>query len=119
MIGHWHGLVIDCPDPSGLASFYEELLGMQRLDESDDWVTIGDAPDRPGIAFQEAKDLVPPSWPDPAIPQQMHFDIRVDDLATAELEVLKLGAKRLPGGNDGCWIYSDPVGHPFCLCQID
>jgi hypothetical protein len=49
----------------------------------------------------------------------MHFDIRVDDLATAENEVLKLGAKRLPGGNDRCWIYGDPVGHPFCLCLID
>jgi hypothetical protein len=48
MIGRWHGLVIDCPDPQALATFYQELLGMIRLDDSPGWVTIGDAPDRPG-----------------------------------------------------------------------
>jgi len=26
-IAHWHGLVIDCPDPSPQARFYESLLG--------------------------------------------------------------------------------------------
>jgi hypothetical protein len=56
MIGRWHGLVIDCPDPSALAAFYQELLGMIRLDESPAWVTIGDAPDRPGLAFQRVAD---------------------------------------------------------------
>ncbi|HEY2508195.1 MAG TPA: VOC family protein [Streptosporangiaceae bacterium] len=115
MIGHWHGLVIDTPDPRGLASFYEQVLGMQRLDDSADWVTIGDAPDRPGVAFQQALDLTPPTWPDTPVPQQMHLDIRVEDLAAAEQEALSLGAKRLPGGNDHCWIFADPSGHPFCL----
>jgi catechol 2,3-dioxygenase-like lactoylglutathione lyase family enzyme len=28
MIGTWHGLIIDCPDPQALAAFYREILGM-------------------------------------------------------------------------------------------
>ena len=36
MIGRLQGIVIDCPDPSGLASFYEELLGMIRVQDDGD-----------------------------------------------------------------------------------
>jgi hypothetical protein len=115
MIGRWHGLVIDCPDPSALASFYERLVGMQRIQDEGDWVVIGDAPDRPGIAFQRATDLRPPQWPDPEHPQQMHVDVRVDSLDQGEQEVLALGARRLPGGGETFRVFADPVGHPFCL----
>lgn len=115
VVGRWHAIVIDTPDPRALAAFYERVLGMQRLDDDEDWVTIGDAPDRPGIAFQQAPELAAPTWPDPRVPQQMHVDIRVDDLAVAEQQVLSLGASRLPGGNDHCWIFADPAGHPFCV----
>jgi catechol 2,3-dioxygenase-like lactoylglutathione lyase family enzyme len=118
MIGRWHGLVIDCPDPSALAVFYEELLGMQRVQDDGDWVVIGDAPDRPGLAFQRAPDLRPPQWPDPERPQQMHLDVRVDDIDAAEREVLALGARRLPGEGRRFRVYADPVGHPFCLVQF-
>jgi hypothetical protein len=38
---------------------------MIRLDDSAGWVTIGDAPDRPGLAFQRVADYSPPRWPDP------------------------------------------------------
>ena len=31
------------------------------------------------LAFQRATEWVPPRWPDPARPQQLHLDIRVDD----------------------------------------
>ena len=38
MIGTLHGVVIDCADPQSLASFYEELLGMVRVqDEPAGW----------------------------------------------------------------------------------
>ena len=63
MTGRWHGLVIDTPDPRGFATFYQELLGFVRVQDDDDWVVIGDAPDRPGLAFQRAPDLEPPGWP--------------------------------------------------------
>jgi hypothetical protein len=54
--------------------------------------------------------------PDPERPQQLHLDIRVDDVDAAEREVLELGATRLPGqSEDGFRVFADPVGHPFCL----
>jgi catechol 2,3-dioxygenase-like lactoylglutathione lyase family enzyme len=116
MIGRWHGLVIDCPDPSGLAGFYQALLGMQRVQDEDGWVVIGDAPDRPGLAFQRVPGLQPPQWPDPDYPQQMHLDVMVSDIDDAEDRALALGARRLPGGGDRFRVYTDPAGHPFCLC---
>jgi catechol 2,3-dioxygenase-like lactoylglutathione lyase family enzyme len=119
MIGRWHGLIVDCPDPSALAAFYAELLGMQRVQGDDNWVVIGDAPDRPGIAFQRVlSDFRPPTWPDPAIPQQTHIDVRVGDLDQAEPEVLALGATKLPGGGERFRVYADPAGHPFCLVSF-
>lgn len=115
MIGRWHGLVVDCPDPDRLALFYQELLGMIRVQEEADWVVIGDAPDRPGLAFARAADFQPPSWPDPAVPQQMHVDVRVADLDVGEQQVLERGARRLPGGGASFRVFADPAGHPFCL----
>ena len=53
------------------------------------------------------------------MPQPMHLDVLVEDLATAEARVSALGATPLsdvldPGPTQ--WrIYSDPAGHPFCL----
>ena len=118
VIGRWHGLVIDCPDPRSLASFYQDLLGMQRVQDDDHWVVIGDAPDRPGLAFQRAPDLQPPRWPDPGHPQQMHLDIAVNDIDQAEKQALALGARRLPGEGQSFRVYSDPAGHPFCLVKL-
>jgi catechol 2,3-dioxygenase-like lactoylglutathione lyase family enzyme len=118
MIGRWHGLVIDCPDPAELAEFYQELLGMQRVQDEGDWVVIGDAPDRPGVAFQRVADLRPPQWPNPDHPQQLHVDVRVSDLDAAEKAVLALGARRLSGGAASFRVFSDPAGHPFCLVSF-
>ncbi|HET6212169.1 MAG TPA: VOC family protein [Micromonosporaceae bacterium] len=115
MIGRWHGLIIDCPDPAALAAFYQELLGMVRVQDDGDFVVIGDAPDRPGVAFQRAPGLRAPGWPDGDPPQQMHFDVRVDDLDTAREKVLAIGATQLGGGGERFQVFADPAGHPFCL----
>jgi hypothetical protein len=116
MIGRWHGLIIDCPDPSGLAALYEQLLGMQRIQDDESRVVIGDAPGRPGLAFQLAPDYQPPRWPDH--PQQMHLDVRVNDLDASEQQVQALGAHRLPGGGETFRVFGDPAGHPFCLVSF-
>ena len=115
MIGKWHALVIDCEEPDPLAAFYQELLGMIRVEEDADWITIGDAADRPAVAFQRVDRLVRPQWPDAEHPQQMHLDIMVEDLDAAEAEVLRLGAASLGAGTDTFRVYTDPSGHPFCL----
>ena len=114
MIGRLYNVVIDCPDPAELAEFYAELLGQPITRREDDWVTVG-GDGSPGVAFQLAPDLQPPQWPNPARPQQFHLDFEVDDIETAEHQVLALGAKRLPGEGDDFRVYADPAGHPFCL----
>jgi catechol 2,3-dioxygenase-like lactoylglutathione lyase family enzyme len=114
-IGTLHCVVLDCPDPDQLATFYQELLGLNRVVDGADWISIGDVANPPGIAFQRATDFAPPTWPDPGVPQQAHFDIRVDDLDEAESRALALGARRLPGGGEEFRVFADPVGHPFCL----
>ena len=115
MIGKWQSLVIDCEDPDKLASFYQELLGMIRVQENDEWISIGDADDRPAMDFQRVERLVRPQWPDADHPQQMHVDVLVADLDAAEAEVLRLGATSLDAGTDTFRVYTDPSGHPFCL----
>jgi catechol 2,3-dioxygenase-like lactoylglutathione lyase family enzyme len=118
MIGRLHGIVIDCPDPSALARFYEQLLGWIRVQDDGDWVVIGEAADRVGLAFTRAAGFRAPTWPEPEVQQQMHFDVRVDDLDAAEAAAIGLGARRLPGGGDDFRVFADPAGHPFCLCVM-
>lgn len=112
MIGRLHHVILDCPDPARLARFYSALLGMPVVYESDDFVVIAQSDSTSGIAFQLASDHQPPRWPDPQYPQQFHFDVMVDDKATARRAVVALGGRRLDGGAD---VYADPAGHPFCL----
>ena len=118
MIGRLEKTVVDCPEPRELAAFYAELLGMQVTHDSPDWVTIGSGPGVRQVAFQRASPWRPPRWPDPEHPQQLHLDVRVDDVDAAERQVLALGARRpdpLPERESGFRVFIDPVGHPFCL----
>ncbi len=114
MIGRHHHVVIDCRDPGALAAFYAELIGLPVTYRSDDFVVIAENDHTSGFAFQLAPDHVPPRWPDPQCPQQMHLDVMVDDLEEAVPQVLALGATRLAAGDH---VFADPAGHPFCLIR--
>lgn len=63
--------------------------------------------------------IVPPSWPEPGHPQQMHLDVRVSDADEAEAALLALGARRRPTAAEsrhGSFrSFLDPAGHPFCI----
>lgn len=106
-----HHVVVDCPDPAALAEFYSALLGLPVTYRSDDWVVVATNDTSSGLAFQLAPGNPPPTWPDPAVPQQFHLDIMVEDVAAAVARVQALGAVPLDGEN----VYADPAGHPFCL----
>jgi catechol 2,3-dioxygenase-like lactoylglutathione lyase family enzyme len=112
VIGRLHHVIIDCPDPNSLAAFYSELLGLPITWAEDDFVVVSKDGRTSGLGFQRAPDHQPPEWPNPDRPQQIHFDIMVDDVDDAEPKVLELGARRLPAGDH---VYADPAGHPFCL----
>ncbi len=110
--------VLDTADPRSLAEFYCAVLGWEIQDASDDWVTIRGA-GGPGMAFQLAPGYVPPTWPDEAVPQQVHLDLDVPDLDRGEQQVVALGARPtgLPGGDANFRVFVDPAGHLFCLCK--
>lgn len=113
MYGRLHHVVIDCPDPHTLARFYSELLNQPITYQSDDFVVVAANDTTSGIAFQLAPDCRASTWPDPAVPQQMHLDIMVESVFDAARYVLGLGATNL----DGEGVFADPAGHPFCLVQ--
>jgi catechol 2,3-dioxygenase-like lactoylglutathione lyase family enzyme len=114
VIGRLHHCAFDCQDPMALATFYSQLLGLPITYVSDDWVVVSANDTTSGLAFQRAPDHKPPTWPDPAVPQQLHFDIMVEDPAEAGRQVQHLGAWLLDmEGN----VYADPAGHPFCLVR--
>jgi predicted enzyme related to lactoylglutathione lyase len=109
-------VVLDTDDPADLARFYMALLGWHIRWAEEDWVSIiggGDV----AIAFQLVLNYRPPTWPDEAVPQQLHFDLRVRDLPTAAAYAESIGARPVgePDESAGFRVFLDPSGHPFCL----
>jgi predicted enzyme related to lactoylglutathione lyase len=114
-IARFPSLVLDCPDPDALATFYGTMLDW-KISSSPGWAEVR-ADYGQCICFQRVEGYSPPRWPTQEAPQQMHLDVIVDDLDTAEAAVLKLGAVRdehQPGTSFR--VFLDPAGHPFCLC---
>jgi Glyoxalase-like domain len=122
-IARFQSFVIDCSDPGALATFYGTMLDW-KVDVSPGWADVRGEPGQ-CISFQQVEAYTPPRWPAQEIPQQMHLDVIVDDLDTAEADdldtaeaaVLALGAgkhEHQPGTSFR--VFLDPAGHPFCLC---
>ncbi|GAB2841860.1 VOC family protein [Actinoallomurus bryophytorum] len=107
-------VTVDCPDPFGLARFYQALAGGEVASSNDDFVTLSGGAVR--IDFQRVANPAT-SWPDEDSPRRVHLDFRVDDLERAEEELQRLGAtvaEHQPGGRR-FRVFFDPAGHPFCL----
>jgi catechol 2,3-dioxygenase-like lactoylglutathione lyase family enzyme len=114
-IARYPSIVIDCPDPESLATFYGAMLGW-KVDASGDWADIR-ADYGQCISFQHVDGYTAPDWPTQGRPQQMHLDVIVDDLDAGEAAVLELGATRHPHQPGTTFrVFLDPAGHPFCLC---
>jgi catechol 2,3-dioxygenase-like lactoylglutathione lyase family enzyme len=113
MIGRLHHVIFDCPDPLELATFYSRLLGSPITYQDDDFVVVAANDRSSGLAFQRSPDQRPATWPDPAVPQQIHVDVMVEDVPGSSPAVLALGATKL----DGYGVFADPAGHPFCLIK--
>lgn len=114
-IARYPNVALDCPDAAALAAFYGALLDW-KVETSPGWADIRSA-DGQCISFQQIEPYTAPKWPGQDVPQQMHLDVIVDDLDSAEAEVLKLGATKheyQPGKTFR--VFLDPAGHPFCLC---
>ena len=113
-IARFPSIVLDCPDPGALATFYGALLGWE-VSASADWAEI--RADNQCFCFQKVEGYRAPAWPGQEVPQQMHLDVMVEDLEAGEAAVVALGATRhdhQPGTTFR--VFLDPAGHPFCLC---
>lgn len=124
--------VLDTTDARGLAEFYRRLLGLTyrpgdeppAAGEPDDadWLVLRTPEGDRQLAFQETPEVRPTTWPDPAVPMQLHLDLTVG--SPAELEevrarALVLGATHLLDRTDDpdepLHVLADPAGHPFCV----
>ena len=113
-------VVFDAADLTAESAFWAGVLGGE-VHADDDWHMIY-ADGQPQVGVQLAPDHVPPEWPD-GTPQQVHLDLYVDDIKTADDQVKSLSAKLLQPADDiesasGFQVYADPAGHPFCLCWV-
>jgi len=119
-IAKYRLVALDCPDPRGLAEFYQRIVGgrIKQETDADHWVRL-ELDDASDIAFQRDDNYRAPQWPD-GLPQQAHLDLEVTDLDAAEREVLAVGATKasIQPTPDEWRVFLDPAGHPFCLVVI-
>jgi len=110
--------VLDAPDPSALASFYEQLLGWKRVADEPEWVQLQPPGGGFGLSFQSEPNFVAPTWPSVPGAQLMmlHLDIAVEDLDAGVQWAVDAGARIAEfQPQDDVRVMLDPVGHPFCL----
>jgi predicted enzyme related to lactoylglutathione lyase len=111
-------VVLDCPDPRALASFYAGLLGGRADTRDPEWCEVYLEEPSLKLAFQQVDPYQAPEWPD-GVPQQLHLDLTVPDLEAASARAVSSGASVLTGRVEeqgGVFIvHADPAGHPFCL----
>lgn len=126
-------VVLDTTEPRRLAEFYRELLGWtyRAGDEpppagepdprGEDWLVLrGDG--GVALAFQRVDELREATWPEGAVPQQLHLDMTVEDeeeLDEQHERVTLLGGRLLLDRRDDpeepLRVYADLSGHPFCI----
>jgi catechol 2,3-dioxygenase-like lactoylglutathione lyase family enzyme len=126
--------VLDSTDPRALAEFYRDLLGWSYRPgdeppapgepdpQGQDWLVLRAPGGGPQLAFQRTDELARSTWPDPAVPQQLHLDLAVsteEELRAEHAHALRLGAQVLFDRTDDpaepLWVFADPAGHPFCI----
>jgi catechol 2,3-dioxygenase-like lactoylglutathione lyase family enzyme len=127
-------VVLDTTDVRALAEFYRELFGLAYRDgdeppdagepdpAGEDWLVLRARPGGVQLAFQQVDALVPSTWPSGEVPQQLHLDCTVPDVAALDRQherALALGAQlrhdRADDPEEPLRVYADPSGHPFCL----
>jgi len=118
-------VTFDCPDAHALAEFYAKLLGWRVHEDAaePDWADVlpPEGEDHGfALACQQVENYRMPQWPDGDVPQQAHLDLYVDSIAEATELALAAGASKhevQPGSPNSFVVFTDPAGHPFCLCR--
>jgi Glyoxalase-like domain len=108
-------VTLDCADPAPLGQFWAALLDGRVVTSTPTVVVVLSSV--VDVAMVTVDDYVPPTWPDDAVPKQLHLDIATRDVEAAAVEAERLGARRAttqPQPDDFLVLF-DPAGHPFCF----
>ena len=127
-------VVLDTVDARRAAEFWRELLGWSYRPGDEppaaggpdlrgaDWLVLRHPEGGVGLAFQQVAEQARTTWPDQAVPQQLHLDHAVPDLDALRRQhdrVLALGGvlpiDRTDDPPEPPRVYADPDGHPFCV----
>lgn len=127
-------VVFDTTDARRAAEFWRQLLGLVYRSgheppppgEDDvagrDWVNLRRPDGTPLLAFQQVSALAASTWPADDVPQQLHLDLTVGDVAELDavhVRVMELGGvlllDRSDDSDEPLRVYGDPDGHPFCV----
>jgi catechol 2,3-dioxygenase-like lactoylglutathione lyase family enzyme len=126
--------VLETTDARRAAEFYRAFLGLEYRpgdepplagaddERGRDWLVLRTPDGHRALAFQQVATLLPTTWPDEGVPQQMHLDTMVADqaeLARQHDRALSLGATlrfdRFDDPEEPLRVYADPDGHLFCV----
>jgi catechol 2,3-dioxygenase-like lactoylglutathione lyase family enzyme len=125
--------VLDTTDPRAVAEFYRQLFGLayrpgdeppegEPDERGQDWLVLLDRGGTRSLAFQKVDALPETTWPEDGVPQQMHLDTAVSDVAELDRQhgrALALGARlrydRSDHAEEPLRVYADPAGHLFCI----
>ena len=111
-VGWLRAVVVDATDPSRLAEFWQEVLGVGVVERESDWIQL--APDRGGafLAFE-------PAAGEAASGFRTRPDIEVDDMDVARARIEELGGRLVeviharPG--ESHYRMADPEGNEFTV----
>ena len=126
--------VLDTEDPRATAEFYRQMFGLayrpgdepppagEPDERGQDWLVLLMPGGERSLAFQKVDRLPETTWPADGVPQQMHLDTSVPDVAELERQhqrALALGARlrydRTDDPEEPLRVYADPSGHLFCI----
>lgn len=109
---------LDCADPVALAAFYRQMLDLEEMFATPDFVALKGSAVL--LTFQRVADHRPPDWPDGPVPKQVHLELAVSDLDSEETRIIGLGATKaaVQPQPDNWRVLIDPAGHPFCITTL-
>jgi hypothetical protein len=114
-VAHIAAINFECTNPVPLARFWAAMLDGEIAVETPGFCAVKTSTVYLGAV--QVEDYQPPSWPSAERSQQLHLDLSVDDLDTAEKEAIRLGATKesQQPTPERSRVLRDPAGHPFCL----
>jgi hypothetical protein len=108
-------VTLDSAEPQPLAEFWAAILDGEIVFATAQ--AVGVRAEHLWLTAMRVDGYRAPTWPDDAIPKQIHLDLDVEDLAASVAEAEHLGAvpAEFQPAPEARRIMLDPAGHPFCL----